>query len=295
MIKGDDLLREDTSHIINEVNNTHKEYKKELKFETQLIITIIMGILIVYAGYRTAYYVYIVPNDTNIGEVLEKETAIDVAEELLLQVPYNMEEVIVYNDYGTTNFSELDTEFIVSFIIANLDSSEYMNITSCSAGETCIEVTTQIITNKYLSYYGDSINYFPEEISISNGLTCVLNDVMYDCSGEVLDSFSGKISEVESVRTEEEYIYIYETALFVSNLDTEIIEDVSYTTFNYVSLKPSIASAVEQDGIYEVSSLSLEEQIYNLYFDKAYLYMHTFVQDGDDYYWVSTQVVTELP
>lgn len=208
MIKGDDLLREDTSHIINEVNNTHKEYKKELKFETQLIITIIMGILIVYAGYRTAYYVYIVPNDTNIGEVLEKETAIDVAEELLLQVPYNMEEVIVYNDYGTTNFSELDTEFIVSFIIANLDSSEYMNITSCSAGETCIEVTTQIITNKYLSYYGDSINYFPEEISISNGLTCVLNDVMYDCSGEVLDSFSGKISEVESVRTEEEYIYI---------------------------------------------------------------------------------------
>lgn len=291
MMKSDDLLNEDTNHIVDKVNHTHKEeVKKELSYNTQLIITIIVGILVIYCGGYTLYYVYLVPSTNKVGQV-EENVEWNIAEDLVSQVPYSVGESVIYNDYGVTSIKDVETDFILSFLIDSLETSEYMSISSCEEGENCIEVTTQTINNKYLNYYGTSLSEFPETLTTSNGLVCELSGLIYDCKGLSSDSYSGKISVVESVKETDEYYYIYETALFVSNLS--IVDN--NMSFDYISTKPSISSAIEQNSNYTVSSTDMTTEIYNLFSNKSYIYMHTFIKDNDNYYWSETQVVTTLP
>lgn len=291
MIKGDDLLKEDTNHIIEKINENHDSKLVKLSYKTQLIITIVVGIIVAYCGFYTLYYVYLVPNTNKVGEVLNEETAIDLADELLLQVPYYLGEVQVYNDYGITYYEDLSDEFLVSYLLVTLETSEFMIITSCDSSKTCIEVTSQTIKSKYLSYYGESITELPENLTLSNEMVCVLENNTYSCSGDNVENYYGKISVVESIKEDEEYFYIYETALFVSNLEI----DNNKMTFDYVALKPSVTSSIVQNGDYEVASNNLTDEIYSLYSSESYIYLHTFIKSGDDYYWTETQVVTSLP
>lgn len=290
MIKGDDLLNEDTSHIIKSINENEKNEKK-LSYNTQLIITIIVGAFILYCGFYTLYYVYIVPNTNRVGQVLNVETVIDEAEDLLLQVPYSLGEAFVYSDSGSTNFLDLSNDFIVKFLIETLDTSEYMSVTNCDFADRCFQVTSQTIENKYLSYYGEALVDLPLSVTLSSGVVCDLEYNTYNCSGDEIVGYSGKISVTEAIKEDEEYYYVYETALFTSNLEI----DGGVMTFDYVSLKPSIASSLVQNGEYEVSSTSIESEIYNLFSSDANIYLHTFVKDGESYYWQETQVVSSLP
>lgn len=285
MMSSDDLLKEDTSHI----RNSKKEEFK-LSYNKQLLITIIVGIFVVYIGGYTLYNVYLVPNNERVGVVLDDTTLIDVAYEIIDKVPYQMNTSLVYDDYGLTTITDLTEEFIVSYIIESLESDEYMSLTTCSSGYDCIEVTTSTISSKILDYYNETIS-MPSEVVLSDSSVCTLSNLLYSCELKENDTYTGKISVIELVKEDEDYFYVYETALFATN--TYINTDTIY--ISSLSTKTTSAGNIIANASYKVESTSMFDEIMNLYYDQALIYLHTFSKENGNYYWQSTSVVSSIP
>lgn len=291
MINSDDLLNEETSHIVKSVNDSVKKEQTEIPYKIRLIITIVLGCLIMYAGIYTLYYVYFAPGEENeIGDVVDADDLVDLANEKIYKVPYYMGENVVYNDYGATYFSDVDTDVLVTHIIDNLDDEDYVDVYSCNEESVCVDIYKEKIVDKFYEYYGEVIDTFADELTLSNGGVCILSEEGYACDYIVANSYTGKVSVIEAAKETEEYFYIYETALFVSNL---VLEDYNMT-FDYIAKKPSIATAIAQDSVFTVDTLDYVTELYNLYEVDSFLYKHTFKIVDGDYYWEATQIVNSI-
>ncbi len=289
MIKGDELLNEDTSHIRKSVDKVSKGSK--FGFKTRVVVTIITGVIVVYAGFYTLYNVYIIPNNNKVGEIKNPKTEFEKGYEHLEKVPYNLNEDIVYNDYGETIYNDLDKEFILSYLIENLETDEYMNLSNCPKDNKCIEILSQTLSSKHLKYYGSSLGSLPESLNLKNGGSCTFANDIYSCTFPKNKLYSGKISEIELIKEDEKKYYVYEKALFVKN--AEIKEKI--LSFDYISKKPSISTAIKQNFNADVESDNLNNEVLNLFVKDSFIYLHTFEKSGDKMNWIKSEVVKQLP
>lgn len=265
--------------------------EKEISLGTRTIVTYLVGALVLFLGSYVAYYVYLYPSINKVGEVINVETVIDWSYDIVNQVPYVIETDAVYVNSGITHFSDLEDEFLLSFLMSNLSSNEYTKNSDCT-DEFCFVIRTDTLSSKYKNYYGESLTEYPDIILFENSGVCELNSGLYNCTSNLTDTYSGKLSIIEYIEEDEEYFYIYESVLFVKDMKYEKTTNLSYS---YISLSPVSSKSIDNLGYLESKSSILLESVFEAYYTKASVYKHTFIKSGENYYWVSSGVTNDLP
>ncbi|MFI3260841.1 MAG: hypothetical protein R3Y13_03925 [bacterium] len=286
MLDKDKLLKEDTTHIAKKVNQRKKKKKIEID-PKQFLYTCIIGLIVMYSGIYTLYYVFVVPFEEVVKKT-EVTSLIDEAEKLVNYVPYFMGEEKVYSNGSATKYTNLKLDFILAFLLTEVDPGDYSVNNTCG-GKICFSVPTSLIVTRYYEYYGKIITEIPTNVTLSNG-SCTIVEEEYQC---ILNSqnYSGKVSTIEAVKEDEEYLYVYETALFV---DEAVIKG-EYISFDYVALRPSTYTTIETDVRTHTSIDNINDAVMDLFYKYAKVYEHKFLKDGKNYYWESTVYTTNLP
>lgn len=292
-MNGDNILDEGATEIVEKINASMDSVESnELSYKTKLYITIVVGVIISFCGIYTLYFVFLAPDIVTDEETTVLDSSIfSEAVELVKYVPYSLGEDLVYENYDVTELDSLSDDFILAFLINNLPSSSYMNILDCEDGKVCLEVTTSTLNTLANTYYGLTFS-LPDEINYDENGVCTLSSGIYSCSSDLTSSFSGKISEVEQVSVDEDYLIIYETVLFVNNgFITE--DNGSYTlTFDSVSVSPIDGGIIEENGDYLVTSDSLDTEFINIFYSRLNTYVHTYSVTDDGYIYESTTIKT---
>lgn len=74
MIKGDKILEEDTNHITKGIKvKTTKEEGLDYDYINKLLVTIIVGIIVLYAGFYTLFIVYLLPSSSDVQSDVESQ------------------------------------------------------------------------------------------------------------------------------------------------------------------------------------------------------------------------------
>ena len=287
---SDKILEEETKHIIKDVN----EYAiKKVSYNTSLIITCIVGLLVSYMFGYTAYVF--------LFQRAEAKPSIDItlyneAKEYVKSVPYVMDSRGTYDKFVTFSYYKLDKSFLIKYAFSALSTSEYMKVTECEEGRVCTNVRGDILRSKLLAYYNNSNVELPLNLSISKYGNCVLENGTYKCVFDPLyyDNYTGRISEVEYVKFDENIMYIYEYVLFVENLNIEKKDNKYVANFNYLSSEPDSGKAFVNNGSVIINSDNKEELL-KVYANKSALYMHTYSKQGDKYTWQTSKFLKELP
>ncbi len=305
-----DIDLADTSSILNEVNkdsiSSAIKTKKENKM-LNIIVTIIMGILIIYAGGYTLYYVFLVPYEQAEEEINDETiNLINIANENLNKIPYIFNVNSAYSSNKMT-YGLLSKDLINSYMVNEITNTDgYNKLTTpdfiefselnCSDVNTthCFAILVNDMELLAKSYYGSSVMIDKSNFTFNGNQSnrCDIYNEYYFCTENInnLENYQ-KLSKIETVKLNEEYIYIYETAAFINNFSDENnileIENVSNT--------PDMVQYVINNVKINYEGTNYNDAFINMYSSKLKLYKHTFlIQSEENYTWLSTEIVKSI-
>ncbi len=277
----------------------------------KLIVTIIATFLVSFVGIYTLYNVFLAKgpeNNSNDKKVEEVSTA-TIAEELLKKVPYLIHTSSAYR-LDETRFTSLDYSVVNNVILNYLKNKNDIifdyNIPSfitfkennCLDGtnKKCYIVSQEQMDSTAKLLYGESAKINFEEFTIynNNENKCIVDLNNYFCvEDEIIDSkYSGKISTIEGIKVDNEYMYIYEKAIFVVN--AQVNQD---SNIYNIEIDALLQTTNDDSKIAEkITLISLTEDytasLMTKYSGDIKLYKSTFKKVGENqYFWMGTKMV----
>lgn len=286
-----------------EENNDLEKPKKVLSKKTQLIITIIVGLLVLYAGGYTAYYVLIVKN-TNPASTFKEKTTLTNEEKLALLeiVPYQLGYAGAYQDiYAASN--NIVEDVLASTTIKYMKAHEITTIQSgtdwdqfvsehCDDKTNCYAMTRANFISTLQQLYGTERNAKFKDYIISSTGRCVSSNNYFYCYEPIATTYTGRISEIIETKEGKDIITIYEQVLFV---DTALVTK-SETGYK-VTINKLYSGTIETTLIGENVSLDSPEEnyaksLFEKYKSNVKIYKHTFTNvQKAQYVWSSTEPV----
>lgn len=275
--------------------NISENINKESEItKNQIIITIILGILIGYAGLYILYYIFIEePFVIEAKDVLEEKkagpTLYAEAEELVSHIPYLLNDNTVYNETEKSSVDKLNNDFVVNFMINNIPEEDKEINADCKGNKTCYTISLEKLNELSKEYYNKKFEY-TNEVPLLNG-TCILENNIYNCEEQIDTSQSGKLSGIEFVKENEEELIVYEKVLFVDSL--KFSSDNLVAEFKTISILPDLKNSLTPLGQLNVINGKKEEVL--SYFSKsALIYKHTFKKVDGRYIWSNTENVDSV-
>ncbi len=298
-------------NINNEVpNNINKEKKSIIDNKTfKLIITIVIGLLVIYATGYTVYYVFIVPDEEKEAQIKEENSTSMLMEEAtkyLEYVPYYFDEDSAY-DYNKAIYDNISSPALMKTLLniailnedvlytGEFDFNAFKTENCTQTDKTCFVAEYETINNLLKNHYGINLIISQKDYIISEEEKCEYNDGLFYCVVENSDAYSGKISVIESVRESTTNLYIYERALFVQDLMLDTSSPTNNTYYiGKVMVLPTSNTYFEENISIVAPDGDYANTVVEKYASKAKLYKHTFNINEDSYTWISTEIVQDI-
>ena len=302
-----------TEVVKEEVSDNKDEFpRNEKQKKIQVIITIIVGILVLYAGIRTLVLVFLIPNQKDLTAngrftPLTSEQQLALAE----KVPYITNTMTYHGAYSSELVNKDNIEKVVLYNMAltsvkqqsnsaELDTPEYKAFEEqyCKEGMArCYSFLSPVLKLMLTNLYGEG-EYQIESFQIGANPKnkCTLTGNNFFCAESSIENplVIEKVSETILAKEVGDNIYVYERAIFLNGLSATLNDGV-YNFNSGIIYKNNSSSSPTLGSNEELTASSLEEIYSNLltkYESTAQIYKSTFKRaDNGTYYWVSTEPV----
>ena len=275
----------------------------------QLIITLIVGVFVVYVAGYILIFDFLVPNEKKANTVNltteEKFALVNYVPIVIDSFDYegaytNTRKTIDnINPAAILNVAYTEIAKVNSNLI-QLSTVEYNNFkdTYCQTIDNNCFVISQSIMQKYIKNIFNKADYQLVDFKIngSENSECIFKNKNYMCHtvNGTNNLNNKKASSLVLFKTDKDRVYIYEKAAFLKGFSKKFnngeytydIKDIyKYSSEESKYIISSDYSKVTNEG-------NIDELILNEFADQMQLFKHTFEQNADGkFYWVSTEPV----
>ncbi len=283
---------------------TNKENGLKAKKNIGLIITVILGIIIMYWSFYTVYYVFFVPSESrnsNNQIVEDVSLLIEKANDLLDLVPSLINHESAYQ-YSPAIYDNVDSETLFYTLLNLYDKKEdktYVNdlnfsefkTENCLTEDYCFGVNYNNLDELLKIHYGINLVLEKKDYILSDTNSCIYENNSFYCVYKNYDEevYNGIISVIENARESEETFTIYESAIFVENF----IMNQNNIQIGSVNILPDITSNIDNDVIFTYKS-DYEDELINKYSSQKKMYKHEFKLVDNEYVWIKTSPANSI-